>query len=186
MVMAVKFDLKKEYFNYLVRFVCNNVHHKVDYLPLLDTLHSIKFVAVLDRDVNRIADGADLRKVFLSDADIDDSYIYEFDDMDVSVLEVLVGIAKRIEFQVGNTMEKDRTAEKFWVLVQNLDIEKYDSGNYKPLNIREKVQKWMERRFEKNGKGSIFPLSDAKTDQRKEEIWTQMSNYIWENWFEEE
>lgn len=184
MVAKLNVDIKKDYFNYLVDMICDKKHHKVDYIPLLDSLFGMKFIAIIDRDNNRISDGDALRKEFLNSEGIDESYLFEFDDMDVSVLEVLIGIAKRIEYQVQNGMDIDRTNEQFWMLLRNLDIEKYTSANYKPVNIREKVNVWMKRKFEKNGFGSIFPLQNCDEDQRKCEIWVQMNRYVWENWFE--
>ena len=184
MVQRLEVNINKAYFNYLVRYVCDRKHHKVDYIPLLDTLYGMKFIAVIDRDNNRIADGAALRDEFMSEEDIDRAYMFEFDDMDVSVLEVLLGIARRMEYQITNGMDVDRTNERFWLLLRNLDIEKYTADNYKPLNIREKIDNWMKRKFRKDGFGSIFPLQKPEDDQRKCEIWIQMNRYVWENWFE--
>lgn len=186
MVAKLDIDLKKEYFNYLTNLVCDKKHHKVDYIPLLDNLFGMKFLAILDRDENRIADGDGLRKEFVNENDVDEAYLYEFDDIDVSVLEVLIGIARRMEYQIGNGMDDDHTNERFWLLLANLGIEKYSADNYKPLNIREKVDIWMKRKFKKDGSGSIFPLQKPAEDQRKCEIWIQMTRYIWENWFENE
>lgn len=183
MVAKLDINIKKAYFNYLLDYICDKNHHRVDYTPLLDTLFGMKFVAILDRDNNRIADGDALRKEFMHEEDIDEEYLYEFDDMDVSVLEVLIGIARRVEYQIANGMGKDHTNERFWLLLRNLDIEKYTSSNYKPVNIREKVDIWMKRKFKKDGFGSIFPLQNPDEDQRKCEIWIQMNRYVWENWF---
>lgn len=182
MVAKVEYDIKQEYFSYLLDLVCDKEHHKVDYTPLLTMLLGTKFVAVLDRDENRMSDGAALRTEFLNSEGIDEEYSYVFDGLEVSVLEVLIGIAKRVEYQVGNGMDIDRTNERFWLLLRNLGIEKYSADNYKPLNIREKVNIWMKRKFKSNGAGSIFPLKNPSGDQRKCEIWVQMNAYVWENW----
>lgn len=184
MVSKVDFDIKKGYFEYLLDVVCDREHMSIDYIPLLDLLHSIKFKSIMERDENRIADGEHLRREFLDERDIDKEYLYEFDDMEVSVLEVLIGIAKRMESQLGNVTQKDRTSERFWELLGNLGVEKYKSDNYKPENIREKVNVWMMRKYKKDGLGGIFPLRKPEFDQRTVEIWNQMSAYIWENFFE--
>ena len=182
MISKVDFDIKKAYFNWLCDYICDKKHEKIDYIPLLDKLFSMKFVVKLSRDENRISDGEDLRTQFLDEEGIDDRYLYEFDDMDVSILEVLIGIAKRLSFQVDNSIEGMYTNEHFWEILRNLDIEKYSSDNYKAVNISEKCDVWMSRRFKSDGSGSIFPLKNPESDQRKEEIWVQMSNYIWENY----
>ncbi len=181
MVANPRCDLKKAYFNYLVERVCDKQHDKVDYIPLLDLLHSMKFVVVLDMDENRVGDGAYIRKKWLQEEDLYD-YLFEFEDEKVSVLEVLVGIAERFEYQVGDMMVGDRTNERFWELLRNLDIEKYTADNYKPLNIKEKVRIWMNRKYKKDGSGSIFPVKKHVKNMLDLQIWDQMTEYIMENY----
>lgn len=181
MVMAVNFDIKRAYFDHLVDKICDKKHQKVDYIPLLDLLHSMKFEWSIDMDENRVGDGLVLRKKWLQNEGIYE-YLYEFDDEKVSVLEVLIGIAERIEYDVGNMMDGDFTSERFWMLLRNLDIEKYDASNYKPLNIKEKVRNWMARKYKKDGSGSIFPMKKCQKDMRTLQIWDQMNLYLMENW----
>ena len=181
MVARVDFDIKKEYFNHLVDMVCDKKHPKVDYIPLLDLLHSMKFEVVIEMDENRVGDGAFLREKWLQKEGIYE-YLYEFDDENVSVLELLISVAERFEFAIGDNMLGDYTNERFWELLRNLDIEKYSAGNYKPLNIKEKVRNWMLRKYKKDGTGSIFPVKNCEKDMRTLQIWDQMNVYIIENY----
>ena len=181
MVNKVDFDLKKGYFNHLVEIVCNKQHHRMDYIPLLDLLNSIPFVVMVDMDENRADYGAFLRKRWLQNEDLYE-YLYEFDDDKVSVLEVLIGIAQRLEDQVGDVMEGDHTSDRFWEILHNLDIEKYDSKNYKPLNIKEKVRNWMLRKYKNDGSGSIFPIKNVVKNYNSLQIWDQMSIYVMEKY----
>lgn len=181
MVANVKFDIKKEYFNYLVDRVCDKKHPKVDYIPLLDLLHSMPFMIVVEMDENRAGDGEFLRQRWLQHEDLYE-YLYEFDGDKVSVLEVLIGIAERLEFQVGDVMEGDHLHDRFWELLRNLGIEKYSAGNYKPLNIKEKVRNWMARKYKNDGVGSIFPVKKDVKNFSELQIWDQMSIYIMENY----
>ena len=181
MVAKCDIDIKKEYFTHLVEMVVDKKHPKVDYIPLLDLLHSLKFEWSIDMDANRAADGTFLREKWLDSEGLYD-YLYEFDDEKASVLEVLIGIADRLEFQVGNIMEGYFLNERFWELLRNLDIEKYSAGNYKPLNIKEKVRNWMLRRYKRNGLGGIFPVKKCEFDMREMQIWDQMSVYIEEKY----
>ena len=177
MVADVKFDIKKEYFNHLVDRVCDKRHHKVDYIPLLDLLHSLKFEWVVPMDENRAADGAYLREKWLDSEGLY-SYLYEFDDEKASVFEVLIGISERLEDQVGDVMTGDHTSDRFWELLRNLDIEKYCASRYKQLNIKEKVRNWMLRRYKKDGTGSIFPVKNHVKNLLEMQIWDQMSLYV--------
>jgi hypothetical protein len=181
MVAKLDIDIKKEYFNYLVSRVVDKKHPKVDYIPLLDLLHSLKFEWCIDLDKNRAGDGAALREKWLSEEGLY-AYLFEFDDEKVSVLEVLIGIAERFEYQVGDIMCGDHTNDRFWELLRNLDIEKYSADNYKPLNIKAKTRDWMLRKFKKDGSGSIFPVKKCEKDMRNLQIWDQMSIYVEKNW----
>ena len=175
-------QIKKEYFAHLVEEVCDKNHHKVDYIPLLDLLNSIPFDCAIQEDHSRVADGAFLRKKWLVDEGWSD-YMYVFEDTEVTVLEVLVALAERIEYQVGNIMLGNHTADRFWELLDNLDISKYSADNYKPLNIREKVTVWMERKFKSDGKGSPFPVKHPEKDLRTRDMWGQMGEYLMEKYF---
>lgn len=178
MVAKPECDVKTGYFMWLVTEICDRQHAKVDYIPLLELLHAISFEIVIEMDTNRVEDGAFLREKWLDSEGIYE-YLYEFDDQKVSVLEVLVALADRLSFQIGNNVaETHGLSECFWELLQNLDLEKYSSDNFKPLNIKEKVRIWMFRKFSKDGFGSPFPVKNVKFDQRKQQIWDQMQDYI--------
>ena len=174
-------DLKQSYFEYLVDYICDKRHKRSSYLPVLDLLHGIPFVVVVEMDDQRMSDGLYLRERYLQKIDkYDQLDIFEEDK--ASVLEVLIGIAQRLEFQVGDGMIGDHTAEKFWELLANLDIEKYDSRRYFPLEIKEKVRNWMLRKYDFYGNGSIFPVKRCEKDMRELQIWDQMSVYVMEKY----
>lgn len=180
-IKTEKNDLKIKYFEHLVSTVCNKQHRKNDYIPLLDLLHSMKFVVVIDFDENRANDGCYLRQRWLQKIDEYDR-LGEFEDDPASVLEVLIGIADRLEASVGDPVKGNHISDKFWELLRNLNIEQYDSKHYSPINIKERVRNWMYRKIEFNGIGGIFPLKMCENDQRDEEIWAQMNLYIMENY----
>ncbi|MBO7450445.1 MAG: hypothetical protein J6U54_08745 [Clostridiales bacterium] len=176
------FDLKTEYFRYLVDAVMDNHHARVDYIPLLELLHGIPFEVVIDMDQGRVEDGAYLREKWLDSEGIYD-YLYEFDGDFVSVLEVLEALADRLSFQIGNNVTGDHEFQEcFWEILRNLDLEKYSADNFKPLNVKEKVRIWMARKFRKDGFGSPFPVKNSRFDQRKQQIWEQLQDYAMENY----
>lgn len=180
MVEKLDFDIKSEYFRRLVDMVINKKHPKIDYIPLLDLLNSMKFEIIDKKDEDRVSDGEYLRHKFCDEEGIYE-HLYEFDGTDVSVLEVLIGLAERLSFQTWDfSTGKHDIPDCFWEILRNLDIEKYSAGNYKPLNIKEKVRIWMFRRFKKNGSGSPFPLQNAKNDQRFVDLWGQLNAYVME------
>ena len=44
----------------------------------------------------------------------------------------------------------------------------------------------VERRYKRSGEGGLFPLKNAAKDQRKVEIWYQLSSYLLENYVDNE
>jgi hypothetical protein len=140
-------------------------------------LYSTPFTWSIRNDENRAADGIELRGEFLDavGADIvDESWMA----LDASVLEVLIGIARRVSFESFGA-----PAEWFWKFLMNLGLNGYTDAVWSMAIEREVDQiiyNFVHRQYEYDGTGSIFPLRDPEKDQRELEIWAQMSAYILE------
>lgn len=143
---------------------------------LLGQLHSKEFVWVIPNDDNRLHDAAELRQEF--------SYEYEVDtrqlllEVPISVLEVIVALSVRMEFQV------DGGAAKWaWTLIENMDL----AGFVDPVTPRmaelidDKLDTFIWRNYSPSGEGGLFPLKNPHTDQRKVELWYQMHAWLAEN-----
>ena len=96
--MAVEFvkDVNDRtiYIDWLVNLV--NVMEDRDYSDLLYTLSEIAFYPLVNYDEDRADDGIALRELWAIETGIQS----DLDFGGASVLEVLIGIAKRIEFQL--------------------------------------------------------------------------------------
>ena len=116
-------SIKQDYFQWL----CEMVHSdgpSQSYGMLLKLLHGIPFLAVLTQDLNRADDGIRLRHEyemyhFLGGDD------YELERMRPTVLEVLIGLAYRMEDIMYDPEEGDQTIFRFWQLIANLGFEGY-------------------------------------------------------------
>jgi hypothetical protein len=168
-LMTINRRLEQEYFEWLVSQI--EIRSTKTYGEMLYKLHHTEFVWFIPNDDNRARDGEDLRHEFLGERR------YEFQN-GVSILEVLVALSRRIEFNGGG-----RAPNWAWVLIQNLELHKMND----PLNLRKSVkiddilEALVFRTYEPSGQGGLFPLIDAKEDQTKLELWYQMSAYILEN-----
>lgn len=174
-------DILFEYFENLLNEILDSKHHIVDYSMMLRTMFDIPFVWVLEMDENRAEDGQTLRNDICRDNDLQYDFII---NRKISVLEVLIALAKRMESDIlGDPMsEIDNSSAHFWLMIKNLGLEKCSNGNFSEAILRDKIEKWMLRDIGKDGSGSIFPLKRPKNDQRKVEIWSQMQAYIMENY----
>lgn len=149
------------------------------YWKLIKQLYATQFIWFIRNDNNRSADGLDLRIEFLeeTDYDIDDPY-HLWMDMECSMLEMLIALSRRLAFETD-----DSEVRWFWRLMQNLEIDRYTDELYE-ISIQEEVEEALyrvnNRTYSRDGVGGLFPLRNARRDQRKVELWYQMSSYLLE------
>lgn len=178
--MAASID--SEYLRWLCRLVSVDQMEE-DYWALINRLHDIPFYWTIEQDENRCEDGARLRTRFLEEEGLD---IKEDFSSPCTVLEMLIGLAIRMEFQLWDIGEPDRTADRFWELIDNLGLLRFTDDEYYFARgeeyVTEVVHNMMYRRFTRSGDGSLFPLKRSRKDQRKAEIWYQMGEYLSENY----
>lgn len=174
--------MNEEYLNWLCHFLGildisvhpNNI--------LLRTLHDIEFKLsdpVIGHDENRISDAYSLRGDYLDenpDDDIPDIFV-----SGPSVFEVLVAFALRIDDDImydGNL----RASKWFWEMISNLKMLDFTDDtldiSWDVRDVTSIVDVWMNRRYDFNGNGGIFPLRHSEYDQREIELWYQMGMYF--------
>lgn len=173
-----------EYFQWL----CEIVHvdsGDTSYWLLAKALHKKEFFWTVPNDDNRGSDGKKLREQFAEEADISIEEL--FNGGPCSMLEMLISLAKRIEDALCDTDEGDRTSKWFWEILSNLGLDVYKDEVYYELYGNEYIDSILnnvlERTYKRSGKGGLFPLKHPKKDQRKVEIWYQMSAYLLENYY---
>jgi hypothetical protein len=153
-------------------------------LILLEELDRIEFVPLIPNDDNRAADGIELRNTYLDHNR--GGILPDIDGKPCSVLEMLIGLSYRLEFETAQSKWEKSPRTWFWILIDNLGIDyKHNrgltTGDYID-KIRESVTLFVERRYLSSGIGGLFPLKRAKKDQKRVEIWYQMSEYMIENY----
>lgn len=171
-------ELWDDYLKYLIRRY--GLKREKRYYDLFKILHDIEFVWILDRDENREADGRDVRY----DYDIPkgcEKYLDEFIERPVSVLEVLLAIADRIEREYIGDPADERPDIFFMEMIKNLGLTGLIVNNGEEV-IEDIVNRWMRRMFLPDGYGSPFPVRYDRRDQRKLEIFDQVLSYINENY----
>jgi hypothetical protein len=180
--------IKRAYF----RWLCDSVkidpqHPDHDCTELMIMLHKIPFYDLVPNDENRGRDGTLLRDQFAIERMDEDCYCDQCKclDMPCSVLEMLVALADRIEYQMSEPGTRSRKPDWFWMMVKNLGLQLYTRED--PYYIEKGqqneniIKNFLERLYMRNGEGGLFPLKRALRDQRHIEIWYQMMAYIQEN-----
>lgn len=148
-------------------WLCEKVEAREETKCFLNILHSTEFVAKVENDENRAVDGNTLRYEFEYECTILEVKAPKIEmSMYCSVLEMMVALARRITF-----IRPGATSSWFWEMVENL---MRDSNG---LDIYEMLDRLINREYDVNGFGGLFPLLEPPCDQRKVEIWTQMHAY---------
>jgi hypothetical protein len=147
------------------------------YWSLLRQLHSKEFVWIIPNDDNRLEDGRDLRYEFVETEGLSD-VDHEWLSLGCSMLEMLVGLARRLAFEDDN----NPADVWFWHMLDNLDLRRCtDKSNYDMQDVEEILDNVIWRTYSRNGRGGLFPLKHADQDQREVELWYQQSAYLLEN-----
>lgn len=149
----------------------NNMDRR--YEQLLRLLYSIEYIPACDMDNNRVADACEFRARWEEHTG---NYVGE---MIFSVLEVLIALSVRVEFNIMNNEKYgDRTGLWFWEMMANTGIDIYDDTAYDETAIRVAVNHAMSGRIDRDGNGGFFVVESSKYDMRKGDLWKQFMWYL--------
>ena len=169
-------NLAREYFDWLCDIISVN-EQTLYWKEVLWALRRTEFVAKLPKDNNRIDDALELRREF-------GGYIND----PVSVLEVLIALARRGEWEIMHDPDfGDRTSEWFWTMIYNLGLQEFaypgalnDPQN--DLKFMKIMENFMERGYGRDGKGGLFLDKTGQINMKVAELWDQMC-YFFDDFF---
>jgi hypothetical protein len=172
-------SLDERYFQWLYSQVCSvrARNPAKTYRKLLYILYTHEFSWIIPNDDNRVEDGKFLRYEFLETEGVDrDHRDTLWFDLPCSFLEFLVALARRAEFESDQA-----TDDWFWEMLSNIELDHYnDQTRVDAADILPVLNRVIWRQYHYNGGGGLFPLLHPERDQRKVEIWYQLSAYILE------
>jgi hypothetical protein len=170
-----KIDAAKEaYFWWLAGQVKQDRRADQPYQELLRQMHKKEFIWIVGNDENRMIDGTDLRMEFLNIKGNRLELTREHFGP-CSVLEVMLGLSRRLAFSVGGNAEA-------WAykLLENLRLT--DMTDPLPPRYVSSIDNVLERliwrTYNPDGFGGFFPLNHPREDQTQIEIWYQMAAYV--------
>lgn len=178
---SIEDQVKNKYFDWLYDYVSEGrTSSNISFRKLFMLLHDIEFTFTIRNDVNRARDGVGLRYRFAMATD--DEQALDILDGPCSVLEMILALAIRCEETImDDARYGDRTGQWFWGMLADLGIgyitDEMFNEEYRELII-DKVQIFLERRYDPNGKGGLFYISNCKDDLRDVEIWIQLCWYL--------
>jgi len=166
--------LDDQYFEWLYSLVADVKIRKGPrtYWNLLKQLFTTEFIWHIPCDDNRAEDGRDLRFEWANSfgVRVDTNWA----ELGCSFLEMLIALARRLEFQDGRDCEF-----WFWHLLGNLGLLGHnDRSKFAPEDVDDRIRMVMDRTYNRYGEGGLFPLPRAQKDQRTVELWYQMHAYL--------
>ena len=173
-------SLDQRYFEWLYQKVAplNDRNPARTYFHLCEHLYRTEFQIVVPNDDNRAEDARELRWEFLGFHNLSDE-LKNWAWMDASIFEVLIALGDRTAFEADGA-----PSDWFWHILDNLGLMIYTDQEYRGSHAHMHVQKVLdrvnERTYSPTGFGGMFPLKNAREDQRHVELWYQMSAYLLE------
>lgn len=149
------------------------------YWHLLKQLYTTEFVWLVSNDDNRVEDGKELRYEFVAEQG-SDGVDTDWMNLGCSVLEMLIALSRRASFET--VIPSD---EWFWILLHNLGVDRYSDAEYTEAakaEISDILERMIYRTYNHTGRGGLFPLKYSQHDQRKIELWYQLSEYLMEKY----
>lgn len=181
-MMASVFDIEQDYFHWLCELV--HIDQEYDsYWLLAKELHRKEFYSLVPHDENRASDGLELREEYMREI----NYPRYIDiPGECSVFEMLIGLARRMDFETGDPYDFensiDRTAYWFWEMIDNLGLMPFDDDSYVDYDgiriVEDIIDRFLNREYDADGNGGLFPMRVVNEDQREVEIWYQMNQYL--------
>jgi hypothetical protein len=170
------------YLNYIKDLICNG--DIVDnYSTLLDILYRIDFRWSVRNDDNRIGDAIELRYNYQADCGISNDDMEELLLIPCSIIEVICGLAIRMDDIMRDPFSGARIGHWFWELIDNLGMSDFTDGAFKKgawslEDVKEKMDILMDRTYDELGHGGLFPRNVCYKDQRECELFEQMNGYL--------
>lgn len=144
---------------------------------LFTSLYLHNFRWVIPRDENRAADGIELRHQYMSTRNIQAFTITEL-QQPCSVLEMMVALAKRCDFQTMTNFDDDQSWIWFDGMLMSLGLLDMDNSVFDENIVNDILERWMSRKHSPDGQGGLFYIPGFTEDMRKMEIWYQMCSFV--------
>lgn len=172
--------LDSQYFEWLYQKVAPlNVRNPAQsYIRLCQQMYRHEFEIFVPNDDNRAEDARELREQFLGYYGIPEE-IKQWAMLPASVFEVLIALGERTAFEAEGA-----PSDWFWHILDNVGLLPFTDAAYRNgtavRHVEEILNRVVRRTYSPSGRGGMFPLEHARRDQRKVELWYQMSAYLLE------
>lgn len=159
------------------------------YLSLCEVLQRTCFLSLIEFDENRTEEGKALRDEWADDtggdiSDLDDS----LSPYTCTMLELILVLARRMDYEMQDSKYEAGVGKWVMELLGNAGLATFrnDYFEMEPEYCESRIRCILNditcRNYICDGEGGFFPLENPRSDQRTEELLTQMNNYLAENY----
>ena len=172
-------SIKTLYFDWINEILFDG-KKKPSYRKLLNFLHHVEFDYTLPMDGNRADDGINLRYRFGYEKKIPDYIIANcLDTRPCSVLEMMAALALRCEETImDDPAYGNRLSRWFKDMLRSLGLDTMSDSYFHRRKAEIVIRRFLNREYDRNGRGGLFTISDGLRDMRSAEIWHQMMWYL--------
>ena len=176
----IKSAVEEEYFEWLYNLIRGDRYsERTSYRKLLLFLHDTEFRWSIAKDRNRAEDGLDLRCRFSSAYGYESYYLADQIQGPCSVFEMMAALAIRCEETIMDDPKLgNRTGQWFWGMINSLGLGGMIDSRFDAKYVGEVVERFLNRKYERNGRGGLFTIKNCDSDLRRVEIWYQLSWYL--------
>ena len=176
--------MEEDYISWLYFNVMNGPGNRFNaykrlYLRLLETPY--RYTHPMDK--NRFKDGLELRGDYF-EYDPDNCMWIDVNYEDCTVLEMLVALSYRMEKDIMASASGDFDCFRwFWGMIEHLRLDtiRYNGGYY--IEIDDILENFLDRKYDSSGEnGGLFPLQNCEVPAYEMEVWSQMNEFLCENY----
>lgn len=170
------------YFDYIISLIDSPDIY--NYNVLLDILYRTDFRWSVPNDDNRATDGISIRYNYQEEFNIPMAEIEELLNVPCSVIEVICGLAIRMD-EIMRDPEEPHINRWFWELIDNLNLldytdDQFKKGAWSQSDVVKILDIFMDRTYDELGRGGLFPRNSCYKNQREIELFSQMNGYLGE------
>lgn len=147
---------------------------------LLEYLYNTPYIPYFKMDENRAGDGEELRTSYILNVQPEnkDAFLRDMKYKQCNMLEMLIGLATRMENTAEDPAYGNRTKQWFWDMVVTMGLGEMVDSEFDPLWVSAVIERFLENKYTPSGKGGLFYVKENKRDMRKLDIWMQANIYL--------
>ena len=169
-----------EYRDWLYQFI--ELNDQIQWFTdLLLYLSGKVFRWTVKRDEDRAKNGLALRTSFAMHTRCPYDFWVNYLPEQCTVLEMMIALAMSIDDVIYDPDYGDRTAVWFWKMIDNLGLGRMNKYDFDKDYCNEVIDRFLKRRYLRDGRGGLFTTRNPKIDMRKAEIWYQANIFLEEN-----